>query len=84
MAKVWDANTGKELQTLEGSSAQIRRAHFNGDGTHLITTGMDGVIREYTLRIDELVELAKARLTRTWAQDECSKFLHVDQCPPTP
>ena len=61
VAKVWDANTGKELHTLQASSAQVRGAHFNADGTHLFTTGMDGVIREYTLNIEELVELAKAR-----------------------
>jgi hypothetical protein len=59
----------------------VRGAHFSANGTHLITTGMDGVIREYTLNIEELVELAKARLTRTWTTDECQQFLHVEACP---
>jgi WD40 repeat protein len=81
VAKVWDASTGKELHSLQGSPAQVRGAHFNADATHLITTAMDGVIREYTLQVQELVELAKSRLIRTWTQDECRKFLHVEECP---
>jgi WD40 repeat protein len=74
VAKVWDANTGKELHTLQASSAQVRGAHFSANGTHLFTTGMDGVIREYTLQTDELVELAKARLIRSWTTEECQSF----------
>ena len=84
VAKVWDANTGKELHTLQASSAQVRGAHFSVNGTHLFTTDMDGVIREYTLNIEELVELAKARLTRSLTTEECKKYLHVEQCPSQP
>jgi WD40 repeat protein len=84
VVKVWDANTGKELHTLQASSAQVRGAHFSANGTHLFTTGMDGVIREYTLNIQELVELAKARLTRSLTVEECKKYLHAEQCPNEP
>jgi WD40 repeat protein len=84
VAKVWDASSGKELHVLQANSAQVRGAHFNANGTHLFTTGMDGVIREYTLNIEELVELAKARLTRTWTKDECQQYLHTEQCPSEP
>jgi len=84
VAKVWDANTGKELHTLQASSAQVRGAHFSANGTHLFTTGMDGVIREYTLNIEELVQLAKARLTRSLTTEECKEYLHVEQCPSEP
>jgi hypothetical protein len=66
---------------LQASSAQVRGAHFRANGTHLITTGMDGVIREYTLNIEELVELAKARLTRSLTTEECQQYLHVAACP---
>ena len=81
VAKVWDASSGKELHVLQANSAQVRGAHFNANGTHLFTTGMDGVIREYTLNIEELVELAKARLTRSLTTEECQQYLHVEACP---
>lgn len=80
-AKVWDASNGKEVLTLHGSSEQVRGAYFNSDGTRLWTTSMDGAIREYVLRIEDLVELAKTRLTRTWTEEECKKYLHTATCP---
>jgi len=54
------------------------------DGSHLATAGGDGTARIYTLKMDELVELAQSRLTRSLTAEECQKYLHTEQCPITP
>ena len=33
--------------------------------------------------IDDLLVLVRGRLTRTWTENECQRFLHMDQCPST-
>jgi hypothetical protein len=56
---------------------------FSPDGKHLATTDM-GTVRIYVLPIEELVALARLRLTRTWTPEECQRYLHLDQCPSVP
>lgn len=80
-AKVWDASNGKELHTLYASPGQVRGAHITADGKRLVTTSVDGSVREYALGLDDLVAQANARLTRGLTQEECSKYLHQEQCP---
>lgn len=80
-AKLWDVLNGTELATFNQGAYPVEAAIFAGDGKHVITTSDDGALREYTLDVNELVELAKARLIRTWRVDECQKFLHLEQCP---
>jgi len=77
--KVWDVATGEELLTLPGSWSGI----FSPDGTRLATTGgpEGNMVSVYALRIEDLVALAKSRLTRTLTVDECKTFLHMNQCP---
>jgi WD40 repeat protein/DNA-binding SARP family transcriptional activator len=83
-AMVWDPTTGARLQILPGHSSGVYGLAFSPDGTRLLTASDDGTARVYLLKIDELMALAKSRLTRTWTLEECQQFLHLDQCPPTP
>jgi WD40 repeat protein/transcriptional regulator with XRE-family HTH domain len=78
-AHVWDAATGQEQLTLPGF--YIR---FTDDGEHLLAWTLDTTMYGYSLDINELMELARSRLTRGWTQDECVKFLHTEVCPQTP
>jgi WD40 repeat protein len=80
-AKIWDATTGLELLTLPDQSGGIFDVAFSPDGTRLATAGKDGMVRLYVLSIEELVELAQSRLTRTWTTEECQQFLHLEECP---
>ena len=82
-AKVWDAASGTELLTFDQGLYPVEMAIFTADGKRVITTSDDGAIRVYTLDVNELVQLAKARLIRTWRADECQKFLQLDACPQT-
>jgi WD40 repeat protein len=79
-AKLWDAATGKELLNLH-EEANAMNSDFSPDGTHLAVATATGV-RIYLVRVDDLVDLAKTRVTRSLTQEECSRYLHVEQCPP--
>jgi len=43
--------------------------------------GRDHVVHVYELNIEDLIALAKSRLTRELTQNECQKYLHVEACP---
>jgi WD40 repeat protein len=79
-AKVWDANTGKELLNLTGHTGRITDVSFSPDSTRLATSGQDGTVRVYLLKIEELVALARSRLTRSLTTEECQQYLHMEQC----
>ncbi|MDE3089474.1 MAG: PQQ-binding-like beta-propeller repeat protein, partial [Chloroflexota bacterium] len=83
-ARVWDATTGKELVSLTGHTAGVSGAVFSPDGTKLATSSNDATVRIYLLRIEDLIALANARLTRTWTLPECVRYLHMEQCPEQP
>ncbi len=84
---VWDisgdleagTNTGQELLTLPSEG---RTVAFSPDG-RLLATGNDTDItgRVYILPVDELLPLARSRLTRTWTPEECWQYLHLEACP---
>jgi WD40 repeat protein len=80
-AKLWDALTGQELLTLYGHTAVVGGVAFSPDGTRLATFSDDSTVRVYVLPIEELVALARTRVTRTLTTDECQKYLHLEKCP---
>jgi WD40 repeat protein len=82
--KIWDAGDGKELLTLSGHTGRIFDLAISPDGARLATAGQDGVSRVYTLRLEDLVELARARVTRLLTPSECEKYLHMPECPLAP
>ncbi|KPK92042.1 MAG: hypothetical protein AMJ88_11890 [Anaerolineae bacterium SM23_ 63] len=79
-AKLWEVSTGQELLTLPGDA--LNNVQFSPDGTRLAVSDYgERVVRVYVLPIDELVALAKARVTRSLTIDECKVYLHMEECP---
>lgn len=81
LAKVWDVNTGEEIASLYGNTSNVFGVSFHPDGNQLATAGADGTIRTYTLQVDDLITLARARVTRLLTDDECRVFFHSNGCP---
>jgi WD40 repeat protein len=81
-ARIWDATTGEQLLVLNGHVGPVNDVAFSPDGTRLATGGEDGTLRIYVLSVDELVGIARARLSRSLSDEECRQYLHVDVCPP--
>jgi WD40 repeat protein len=82
--KLWDASTGLNLLTLTGQTGTIFDLAFSPDGRYLITASRDGTTQVDLVRIEDLITLAKTRVTRSLTTAECQQYLHQDHCPPNP
>jgi WD40 repeat protein len=79
--RLWDASTGQELLILTGNELNTAGVAFSPDGTRLAVSGGDGTVRIYVLPIEDLMALARTRVTRSLTGEECRQYLHLDQCP---
>jgi len=78
--QIWDATTGERLLTLRNPDG-VGDAAFSPDDTRVATAGRDGLVRVFTLDLEELIALAQSRVTRSLTRAECQQYLHVDECP---
>jgi WD40 repeat protein len=82
-ARMWDAATGVEEFALTGHTGQVTGLAFSPDGARLATSSRDGTTLVYALRVEDLIKIARSRVTRSLTIEECQKYLHMDTCPPT-
>jgi WD40 repeat protein len=61
--------------------ATVFSVAFSPDGSRLASVGTEGIVRVWTLDLDELIEIAKDELTRTLTDEECQRYLHIKRCP---
>jgi DNA-binding beta-propeller fold protein YncE len=80
--RVWNAVTGKQTLEVEGFLVSV---DFTPDGKYLVAPRYESEgVQIIALTIEELVKIAKSRLTRSLTLEECRKYLHVDICPNEP
>jgi hypothetical protein len=82
-AKVWDAQTGKELLSYP-SPTYAYKAFFAPNGRGIVFTGSGPSRLNAFLNFDDLVAAAHQRLLRDWQPGECLKYLHTETCPGRP
>ena len=82
-ARVWDAATGVLIHTLPGSLGGVTGVAFSPvtEDALLAVASPDGVVRVFLLRMEDLLDLARSRVTRPLREPECQLFLHMEQCP---
>jgi WD40 repeat protein len=80
-ARLWDVQTGSELLVLYGHELLAHTVTFSPDGRWLATASADGTVALRLLPVDELRQLADARVSRGLTERECERYLHVETCP---
>jgi WD40 repeat protein len=82
--KILNFETGQELLTLPGGFD----VEFTPDGRRIILATIDEqgrqLVRMYLLKLEDIVALARTRITRSLTTEECRKYLHMETCPAEP
>ncbi|HSK97555.1 MAG TPA: hypothetical protein VK891_13125 [Euzebyales bacterium] len=79
-ARLWDAGSGEQQLVLAGHTAMVVSAVFSDDGERLATADVDGTVRVWAIDLDDLIAIARGRLTRALTDEECRQYLHVSRC----
>jgi WD40 repeat protein len=80
---LWDLQTGRKLLSLPGGGD----VQFAPDGTWVLVGVGDApgqvpyTVQMFTLLPDNLLALARTRVTRSLTEAECQQYLHVETCP---
>ncbi len=84
VAKVWDVSSegvpSQQPLTLYAPGIPVG-AVWGPDGKRLAVASYDGTARVYALPLEDILAIAKSRVTRSLTADECQKYLHMEQCP---
>lgn len=78
--RLWDPHTGRVRLVLPADDGRIVHVAFSSAGSRLASVGVDGLVRVWTLELDELITIAETRLTRSLSDEECRQYLHVESC----
>ena len=78
---MWDLDEGVELLTLTDQPLPLEGVDFSPDGTRVVTAGDDGIVSVYIVSTEELIEVARSRLSRGFTQEECQRYLDLPACP---
>ena len=74
--RFWDAATGRATLDFPGQTDRISGLAFDPGGAYLAVSG--DAIHLYLLRLDDLIALARSRVTRDLTPEECHQYLHVE------
>ncbi len=80
--RIWNAADGSPRLTLRAHRGAVLELSYAPDGKSLASLGLDGTARINPLDVDELIEIARSRLTRSLTEAECAQYLHRDSCEP--
>ena len=81
--RLWNATTGVNELVLRGHQAPVWQVRFSPDGSRLASISSDGTVRVWALDLDDLITIARNKLTRELVDEECRQYLRIDACPTT-
>lgn len=80
--RVWDSATGQTVYTLHGHYSGINTVAFSNDGKLIASADRIGDTLLYAQNLDQLLTLARRRVTRPLNEEECRGFLNKEEeCP---
>lgn len=74
-ARLWDVSNGQEILVIREQSSGIVSALFSPDGEYIVTAGRDNVIHFSYAQFEDVLNLAKDRVTRTLTSEERQTYL---------
>jgi WD40 repeat protein len=83
VVRLWDLATRALVHEIPVSQVGdgVGGVDFVGDSGHLLVTALEaGELRKVTTDTQELLEIARERITRGLTQTECDTY-HIDPCP---
>lgn len=80
--RVRRAADGEDVLTI--AEPILWSATFSEDGRWIYAAGVDGLMRVFTVRLEDITTLAYERLTRWWQPEECRRYLRAEVCPSPP
>jgi WD40 repeat protein len=78
--RVWDATSWALVHEISVDDTQIQGLAFVND-LHLAFAPQSGNVYVVTIDTAELLDIARASLTRTFTPTECERFNFGDDCP---
>jgi WD40 repeat protein/DNA-binding SARP family transcriptional activator len=80
VVRLWDADSGRTVTVLRGQKSRIKSVVFSPDGARVAASDSDATVRVSAVRLDDLVQLARAEVTRGLSAEECRLYLQGDGC----
>jgi DNA-binding SARP family transcriptional activator/WD40 repeat protein len=80
-ARVWNVASGEVVFTSPVESSDVEGVAFNADGSRLTVIYSDGRIIVHAITLEDVIEIARGRVTRGFTREECRTYLHVSTCP---
>jgi WD40 repeat protein len=77
--RVWEVATGRLLHEIALGDTRVWNVEF-ADDSHLLIVPDGGPVLVMTIDTEELLQIARDRLTRGFTPAECSKY-QIDPCP---
>jgi WD40 repeat protein/DNA-binding SARP family transcriptional activator len=79
--RLWDLEAGVRREvTLRGHGSPVTSVAFDPDGRRVASAEAAGVVRVWAVDLDDLIDVARAELTRSLTDEECRRFLHRSRC----
>ena len=80
-ARVWNARTGRIAAELRGNSGNVSGAQFSPDGRLVVMASAGAPAQVFACELcgslDDILALARARVTRELTAEERQRYLHV-------
>ena len=80
-ARVWNVAAGEVVFASPAESSDVKGVAFGADESRVTVIYSDGRITVHAITLDDVIEIARSRVTRGFTDEECRTYLHVPTCP---
>jgi DNA-binding SARP family transcriptional activator/WD40 repeat protein len=81
--RVWKTSTQGVVFTSPIETSGVEGVALSADGSRVTAVYSDGRIIVHAIALEDVIETARARITRGLTNQECRTYLHVPSCPAT-